>query len=398
MTELVRRTTGVIDPAEVARLSKSKLLPEHLANDPASAEYMMRIGQSLGLDPVAAFQHIFVFPDGKGRLKAGMSAHLMAALAVAAGHTLHIEGNAIQATAVLVRNSTPEELDRFRTMREEERRQKLGLLEDTDRLYKMQRQQILDRIEDLRALVELGEKPADEELKVLRQQLSGLHKQYDFDALRQQVSETKFDLTKLARFESVWTMKRANGIGGLTNKSVWQDFGPEMLKSRAKSGVVRDGAIDVILGVKHIMGDLGITFADESVDDYLAPSMATYTAEELGADVNEEGVPLQGRIVDVTIPGVSKEQDRMIKAGRILLQNKGPEGVHDWALRELKSDLSVDDKISRFDAVLKATRQAEKEDAMVGQGDASCTLSAFLNNTIDSLRQTPNRENKEEDN
>lgn len=313
MTELVRRTTGVIDPSEAARLSKSKLVPEHLANDPASAEYMMRIGQSLGIDPVSAFQHIFVFPGKGDRLKAGMSAHLMHALAVAAGHTVHVTGDPFKATAVLVRNTTAEDLSRFQTMREEERRQKLGLLEDTDRLYKMQRQQILDRLDDLRSLAELGADVADGELIALRQQLAGLHEEYDFKDLRERISETKFDLTKLARFESVWTMKRANSIDGLTKKQVWQDYGPEMLKSRAKSGVIRDGAIDVILGIKGIMADLGITFSEDSVDDHLAASSVVYTVEELGADVNEEGVPLQGRVVDVTIPGVSKEQDKLIR-------------------------------------------------------------------------------------
>lgn len=387
MTELVRRTTGVIDPSEAARLSKSKLVPEHLANDPASAEYMMRIGQSLGIDPVSAFQHIFVFPGKGDRLKAGMSAHLMHALAVAAGHTVHVTGDPFKATAVLVRNTTAEDLSRFQTMREEERRQKLGLLEDTDRLYKMQRQQILDRLDDLRSLAELGADVADGELIALRQQLAGLHEEYDFKDLRERISETKFDLTKLARFESVWTMKRANSIDGLTKKQVWQDYGPEMLKSRAKSGVIRDGAIDVILGIKGIMADLGITFSEDSVDDHLAASSVVYTVEELGADVNEEGVPLQGRVVDVTIPGVSKEQDKLIRAGAKLLEQKGPQGLFVWVNDQFKrEDLTVNDKISRLDAISKAVKSAGKGGEVVGEGDLSCTLSAHLESAINSLR------------
>src|SRR5690606_41885609 len=44
----VRRTTGEVDPAEAARLSKSKLMPEHIAGDAASVEYMMRFGAALG--------------------------------------------------------------------------------------------------------------------------------------------------------------------------------------------------------------------------------------------------------------------------------------------------------------------------------------------------------------
>lgn len=105
MSEIVRRSTGEVDPAEAARLSKSKLVPEHIANDAASAEYMMQIGAALGIAPVSAFQHIYVFPDGKGRLKAGLSAHLMGALALAAGHSLHVEGDQLRATATLIRKT-----------------------------------------------------------------------------------------------------------------------------------------------------------------------------------------------------------------------------------------------------------------------------------------------------
>lgn len=388
MTELaVRRTIGEIDQAEIARISRSKLVPEHIANDAASAEYMMRIGNALGLDPTSAFQHIYVFPDGKGRLKAGMSAHLMHALAVAAGHTLHVEGDQLKATAVLVRNTSSEELSRFQMMREEERRQKLGLLEDTDRLYKMQRQQILDRIDDLRALVELGGEASDEELVSLRQQLASLHKQYDFDVLRQQITETKFDLSRLTRFESVWTMKRANAIPGLSDKATWQSYGPEMLKSRAKASVVRDGAIDVILGVKRILGDLGMQFAEESVDDRLAAATVVYTPEELGAEVDEEGKPLNGRVVNVTTPGVSREQDRLVKAASALIRSKTIEELRDWVdATARRKDMAVDEKVSRIDAAAKAVKATGKADEMVQQGDDSCTLSAYLENTIDSLR------------
>lgn len=384
MTELVRRTTGEVDPAEAARLSKSKLMPEHIAGDAASAEYMMRFGAALGIDPMSSFQHIFVFPDGKGRLKAGMSAHLMQALAVAAGHTVHIEGNAVKATAVLVRKTSDEDLQRFQKMREEERRQKLARLEDMDRLYKMQRGQILERIEDLRALAEFDEKASPEEIAALRKQLAALHGQYNFDELRESVATTNFDLAKLVRFESVWSMARANQIG-LNSKSTWQNYGPEMLKSRAKSGVVRDGAIDVILGVKNILGEMGLSLSEDD-HDHLAMASAAYTPEELGAEVTEEGVPINGEVIDVT-KGGSRKQKAMLDAARKAAEKGSPQQLADWAERTVGDDsLSTDDKISRIYAVQEAAREAGKGDEVVSHDDASAPLSLHLESIVNSLR------------
>lgn len=386
MNEPVRRTTGEVDVAEAARLSKSKLIPEHIANDPASAEYMMRIGAALGIDPTSAFQHIYVFPDGKGRLKAGMSAHLMQALAIAAGHTLSFpEATAIKATAVLIRRTTDEDLQRFQSMREEERRLKLGRLEDMDRLYKMQRGQILERIEDLRALLEFGEDVPQDEVAKLRKQLADLHGQYDFAALQADLMNTKFDLAKLVRFESTWSIARANGIEGLTAKSTWKNYGPEMLKSRAKASVVRDGAIDVILGVKNILGEMGLTLSDDDHDN-LAMASAAYTPEELGAEVNEDGVPLQGEIIDVT-EGGSKAQRAMMNAARQAVGKLDADGILSWAERTAAdSDLAAETKISRIYAVQKAAHEAGMGDAVVERGENSAPLTRHLDSTITSLR------------
>jgi len=384
MTELVRRTSGEVNPAEAARLSKSKLMPEHIAGDAASAEYMMRFGAALGIDPMSSFQHIFVFPDGKGRLKAGMSAHLMHALAVAAGHTLHIEGNAVKATAVLVRKTSADELQRFEMMREQERRLKLGRLEDMDRLYKMQRGQLLERIEDLRSLAEFDEKASPEEIADLRKQLAGIHGQYDFAALRESIGSSQFDLARLVRFESVWSMARANQIG-LNAKSTWQNYGPEMLKSRAKSGVVRDGAIDVILGVKNILGEMGLTLSDDDHDN-LAMASAAHTPEELGAEVDEEGIPIQGEVIDVT-KGGSKKQRAMMEAARKAAESSSAQGLADWASRMAADEsLSDDTKISRIYAVQEAAREAGKAEETVGEGDASIPLGLHLESIATSLR------------
>lgn len=383
-TELATRTSSQVDQAQAARMSRSKLVPEHLANDAASAEYVMQIAAALGIDPVSGFQHIYVFPDGKGRLRAGMSAHLMHALALAAGHEVKVSGNAVEATAVLIRHTSPEKLERFRLMREEERRGKLAILEDTKRLYDMERDQIRGRIEDLQALADLGGEGIQEEIQALRKQLLDLSKKYDFEKLREQISQTKFDLAELTRFESTWSLGRAKKAG-LDGKSVWQGYGPEMLKSRAKSSVVRDGAIDVILGVKRILADLGLEFSDD-VNDDIAVANVLYTPEELGADVDEEGRPLKGRVVNVTAPGVSKTQDRLVRGARKLIDGKDAQAVKK-AAEEMaaRSDLPTEEKVNRLDAVLKAVTEAGREDEEVSQGEESCTLSAYLEGTIHTI-------------
>jgi ribosomal protein L29 len=383
-TELAQRTPRPVSPAEAVRLSKSKLLPEHIADDPASVEYMMRIGESLGIDPVASFQHIFVFPDKNGRLKAGMSAHLMVALAQAAGHVVHVEGNALKATARLIRNTSLEDIHRFNAMAEIERQQKRNLLANTESVYRSQRDLIRDQIDDLKALAELGGEGLQEEIKNLQRQLLELRKQYNFQELRDKITETEFDLAKMVHFKSEWTKARADQAG-LTGKSVWQSFGPEMLKARAKASVVRDGAIDVILGIKRILSDMGLEFTDE-VDDELAVAGVIYPPEELGAEVDEDGVPIKGRVVNVTAPGVSKEQDRLVAAGRKLIDGKSADEISkaiEQSLRNPKVD--KDTKISRLDAVLKAVNEAGRGKEEVSQDDGSCELSAYLERMIQEL-------------
>lgn len=384
MSELVHRRSGEVDPAEAARLSRSKLMPEHIAGDAASVEYMMRFGAALGIDPMASFQHIFVFKDGDGRLKAGMSAHLMQALAIAAGHTVHVEGNAVKATAVLVRKTSAEQLQRFEMMREQERRLKTARLEDMDRLYRMQRTQLLERIEDLRALDSFGEKPSEQEIAGLRKQLADMHGQYDFDELRKSIGTTDFDLSRLVRFESTWTMARAQQIG-LNNKGVWQKFGPEMLKNRCKSGVVRDGAIDVILGVKNILSEMGLTLSEDD-DDQLAMASALYPPEELGAEVDENERPIKGEAIDVT-KGGSRKQKATVDAARQAAERGTPGQLAEWADRTAGDEkLSTEEKISRLYAVQNAANEVGKGDEVVGQGEAQVPLSVYLENTVNSLR------------
>ncbi|MEU3219991.1 hypothetical protein [Streptomyces sp. NPDC006971] len=71
-------------------------------------------------------------------------------------------------------------------------------------------------------------------------------------------------------FECVWTMDRANQAG-LTGKKVWKQYPAAMLKARAITEVAREACEEALSGVR-------------------------YTPEELGANVNEDGEPIEAPV------------------------------------------------------------------------------------------------------
>ncbi|MEU9760241.1 hypothetical protein AB0D98_10835 [Streptomyces sp. NPDC047987] len=78
-------------------------------------------------------------------------------------------------------------------------------------------------------------------------------------------------------FECTWTMDRARQAG-LTGKKVWQNYPAAMLKARAITEVAREACEEALSGVR-------------------------YTPEELGANVNEDGMP-----VDATVQQLRRVQ------------------------------------------------------------------------------------------
>lgn len=66
-------------------------------------------------------------------------------------------------------------------------------------------------------------------------------------------------------FTVVWDLEKAKQAG-LLGRDTWKNYPDQMLRNRAISEVVRQGASEILLG-------------------------ATYTPEELGAEVNAAGVP-----------------------------------------------------------------------------------------------------------
>jgi hypothetical protein len=88
------------------------------------------------------------------------------------------------------------------------------------------------------------------------------------------------EIRELATFEEVWDQKRAANAGLLTKKN-WINFTEDMMRARVKSGLVRMGASEALMG-------------------------NMYTADELGADTDRAGIPSEGRhvIVGETVTNV----------------------------------------------------------------------------------------------
>ena len=56
-------------------------------------------------------------------------------------------------------------------------------------------------------------------------------------------------------FTAIWNMQRAENAG-LTNKDVWKKYPAAMMKARAISEVIRDGASEVLAGILYIPEEL----------------------------------------------------------------------------------------------------------------------------------------------
>lgn len=81
-------------------------------------------------------------------------------------------------------------------------------------------------------------------------------------------------------FTAVWTMQRAQAAG-LTSKAVWKSYPAAMLKARAISEVVREGASEVLSGALYVPEELGASVDQDGRPDRPEPIPATVTVEAL---------------------------------------------------------------------------------------------------------------------
>lgn len=106
-------------------------------------------------------------------------------------------------------------------------------------------------------------------------------------------------------FEVTFTIEDAKAAG-LANKSVWKQYPASMLKARAITQVARDACEDALSGLH-------------------------YTAEELGAEVNEDGVPLTAEAEHHALVGEVLDSEPAERQGRKKKSDTTPPSVDEWS-------------------------------------------------------------------
>ena len=138
-------------------------------------------------------------------------------------------------------------------------------------------------------------------------------------------------------FEVTFTMDDAKAAG-LAGKNVWKQYPASMLKARAITQVARDACEDALSGLH-------------------------YTAEELGAEVNEDGVPLTAEAEHRALVGEVLESEPAERQGRKKKSDPTPPPVDEWSTtdpkwlaewREGLADATNDDVIDALGADLLA--------------------------------------------
>lgn len=298
----VQQHESGITRQRATELSQSRLMPEHFANDPANVQYVMEIGHSLGIDPVTALSHVHVFADNDGKLKSGLSADLMVALARNAGHIVHISGNQAKAMATLIRTDiTPEKIELLKSV---------------------------------------GIEPKDHMV-----------------------------------FTEVWTAVRATDMG-LMNKRNWKLYTPEMLKARVKSGVVRTGCSEVLLGVRKHFQSMGIELTADRDDD-IAALTSRYTPDELGVETDEDGVPVMRK----STTEEPSQEDQV----RSFVESASAIDISEWAKTTANSDVPNGVKLERFKIVHSMCEKLGRLQTPVVTDGETRTLNSVLMSHVKPL-------------
>jgi hypothetical protein len=148
-----------------------------------------------------------------------------------------------------------------------------------------------------------------------------------------------------------------------------------MLSSRVKTGVVRLGASEVLLGVRRQFAGMGIELSGD-MDDEIALATARYTPDELGVETDEEGVPARNA---VTLSPPVEKPDPVQKFAR----ESSAEEIAGWAeVTAADSSLSREEKLERFQAVHSACGEAGRLGSPLNiqdPDDSSRTKATSLN-------------------
>lgn len=224
--------TGEESRAYAKELSESKIISQYFRGSIPNVLYAMELGRVYGLEAATVLQNIHVFPDGKGNLKAATSAHLMVTLARRAGHIVTTTSNPKGATCTIIRGDS-----------------------------------IFGKM--LKGNVD------PEELAHYSTILSTL-KDLDIDAKEMGVSQVRWTTEMAIRAE-------------LMGKDNWAKYPHSMFASAAKRDGVRVSCEEVLIQLADRSAQVMSEFGPLSADGQPIEVAWSYTADELGASITDEG-------------------------------------------------------------------------------------------------------------
>lgn len=190
------------------------------------------------------------------------------------------------------------------------------------------------------------------------------------------MKELGIDPKEFYVFEDTWNEDRAKKAG-LANKDNWQKNKQSMLVVRAKVGVVRMGAPEVLMGASEVLRKMGAEF-DDNIDNIVALNSGMYTPEELGHTIDEEGNPVGGESLPLKKNPVKKTLTTEQKIAE-KIKDYTADQVLDLTRKILSaSSIEGDEKMRRFTTIRNVVSAQERaESPVIIDGESVPLLKAL---------------------
>lgn len=200
--------------------------------------------------------------------------------------------------------------------------------------------------------------------------------------------ELGIDLKAVYTFREVWTEEKAQAAG-LMSKSNWKKYFGDMMKARVKAAVVRAGASEALIQLSNasaLAGSLVVNGQQVSVT-------TTHTADELGAEMTDEGEITVERTDQPRFkkrsahPSQNTPEDDMLAKVKTFVENKTAAEVAEWA-KQISGGASEDSgKLKQLGLIHVACKQLDRLSAPLGGEDGSpTTLGSVLMGYVNPLR------------
>lgn len=206
------------------------------------------------------------------------------------------------------------------------------------------------------------------------------------------LKELGVDLAAAYTFREVWTEQKAIDAG-LMNKSNWKKYFGDMMKARVKAAIVRAGASEVLIQLANnsaLAGSLVIKGQQVGLT-------TTHTADELGAEVTDEGEFTVERADQPRFKRASRQAPTkesytgpggdMLDKVKSFVENKTAAEVADWAKSIATGEGEDAEKLKQLGMIHIACKQLDRLSAPMGAEDGSpTTLGSVLMGHVNPLR------------